>query len=199
MKKDLKLHAYVAPALTVVAAAYDEDGRVDACTLAFYTPSSHTPPCLTIAINSTAKRKTLKSILASGAFTVGFPSTGQVREADYLGVESGYDADKLANIGWTTTEGRAVHAPVIDQLGVSIECEVVHTADVGSHTQITGEVKNIQADEELLDERGKVQLERLQPIIYDEEAVGYWSMGEKVSAAFAPGGKMRKAFRGESD
>lgn len=63
MKKTLKLRAVVSPTPAIIAAAYDGNGKTDACTLAFYTPTSHKPPCLTIAINATAKRKTLKSIL----------------------------------------------------------------------------------------------------------------------------------------
>ena len=82
MKKSLKLRAVVSPTPAIIAAAYDENGKAAACTLAFYTPTSHKPPCLTIAINATAKRKTLKSILHSGAFTVGYPSIEQVAEAD---------------------------------------------------------------------------------------------------------------------
>ena len=27
-----------------IAAAYDENGKADVCTLAFYTPTSHKPP-----------------------------------------------------------------------------------------------------------------------------------------------------------
>lgn len=99
-KKELKLHAVVPPTQTVVASAYDKDGKADACTLAFYMVSSHVPPCVTIAINATAQRKTLQSILESKAFVVGFPSCDQVKETDYLGVESGYNADKLKNIGF---------------------------------------------------------------------------------------------------
>ena len=53
MKKLLKLRAVVSPTPAIIAAAYDENGKADACTLAFYTPTSHTPPCLTIAINAT--------------------------------------------------------------------------------------------------------------------------------------------------
>ena len=56
-KKELKLHAVVAPTQTVVVSAYDQDGKADACTLAFYMVSSHVPPCVTIAINATQKRK----------------------------------------------------------------------------------------------------------------------------------------------
>ena len=164
-KKNLKLHAVVAPAQTVVVSAYDEDGKADACTLSFYTMSSHKPPCVTIAINATLKRKTLKSILSSGAFVVGYPGTDQVKEADYLGVESSYNADKLKKIGFTTSEGQCVHAPVINELRLSLECEVIHQVTIGSHTQITGEIKNIQADESILNDEDNILLNQLKPII----------------------------------
>ncbi len=65
-KKNLKMRVVVAPTPTVIAAAYDENGKTDACTLAFYSPISHVQPCVVIGINATQKRKTLKSILSSG-------------------------------------------------------------------------------------------------------------------------------------
>ena len=193
-KKELRLHAVVSPTQTVIVSAYGKDGRADACTLAFYMVSSHVPPCVTIAINATQKRKTLQSILHSGAFALGFPSCAQVKEADYLGVETGYHADKLANIGFTTSRGNHVAAPVINELLLSLECEVVHTVTVGSHMQVTGEVKGILADESILDEKGKIALAKLQPVIYDEESFSYLAVGERISAAFKPGAALRKAF-----
>ena len=193
-KKELKLHAVVAPTQTVIASAYDKDGKADACTLAFYKVSSHIPPCVTIAINATAKQKTLQSILDSKAFVVGFPSCDQVREADYLGVESGYNTDKLKNIGFTTAHARTVHAPVINELLLSLECELVHAVTVGSHTQLTGEVKNILADESILNDQDKILLSKLRPIIYDEEGRAYLDLGEKVSDAFKPGVELKKSL-----
>ncbi len=187
MKKSLKLRAVVSPTPAIIAAAYDENGKADACTLAFYTPTSHKPPCLTIAINATAKRKTLKSILHSGAFTVGYPSIEQVAEADWIGMASGYDHDKIAEVGWTTTRAEKVNAPVINELKLSIECKVVNTVTIGSHTQITGEVVNIQADESIIDERGKYDLAKLNPIIYDEEQFAYRTVGGKIADAFKAG------------
>lgn len=191
-KKDLKLHSVVAPTPTIVAAAYDENGRPDVCTLAFFAICSHVPPCVMIAINATLKRKTLQSILKSGAFTVGYPSADQVREADYFGVESGYNADKLKNAGFTAAEGRAVHAPVINEIPLSLECKVVHTVTVGSHTQIIGEIKNIQAEESILNENGKILLDKLKPIIYDEEEFVYYGLGERVAYAFKTGAAFKK-------
>jgi len=193
-KKNLKMRVVVAPTPAVIAAAYDENGKADACTLAFYSPISHVPPCVVIGINATQKRKTLKSILSSGVFSIGYPSTDQVKEADYIGVDSGYDTDKLANAGYTVTEGQAVHVPVIDQMKLSLECKVVHTVTVGSHTQITGEIKNIQADEEILDEKGRVILEKLKPLIYDEEGFSYHTLGESFAASFKTGAEFKKSI-----
>ncbi|MBP3866847.1 MAG: flavin reductase family protein [Eggerthellaceae bacterium] len=195
-KRELKLHAVVSPTQTVVVSAYDEEGKPQACTLAFYMVSSHVPPCVTVAINATQRRKTLAAMLASGAFVLGSPSVGQVAEADYLGVESGYSADKLANIGYATTDAETVHAPIVDEFLLSLECEIVHTVTVGSHTQVTGEVKRIVADESILDDRGKVLLEELRPIIYDEEQLRYLSLGEKVADAFRTGAELKKRLGG---
>ena len=187
MKKTLKLRAVVSPTPAIIAAAYDENGKADACTLAFYTPTSHVPPCLTIAINATTKRKTLKSILHSGAFTIGYPSIEQAAETDWIGMASGYDHDKIAEVGWTTTKSEFVNAPIINELKLTIECRVVNTVTIGSHTQITGEVVNIQADESILDERGRYDLAKLNLIIYDEEQFVYRTLGGKTANAFKAG------------
>ena len=196
-KKELKMRAVVAPTETVIVSAYDKDGKADACTLAFYMVSSHVPPCVTIGINATQKRKTLKDMLETKAFVLGFPSVSQVKEADYLGVESGYQTDKLANIGFTTSPAETVYAPIINELALSLECEVIHTVTIGSHMQVTGEVKRIIADESILNERGRVVLEKLQPIIYDEEAGRYLSVGEKVADAFRSGIELKRTLEAE--
>lgn len=198
-KKELKLHAVVAPTQTVIVSAYDKDGKSDACTLAFYMVSSHKPPCVTIAINATAKRKTLQSILESKAFVLGFPNTDQITEADYLGVESGYNADKLKNCGFTTTDAKTVHAPVINEILLSLECELVHSVTVGSHMQLTGEVKNIIADESILNDNDKIMINKLKPIIYNEEEVEYMSVGEKLADAFKTGMQFKKKLDGGYD
>ena len=46
---------------------------------------------------------------------------------------------------------------------------------------------NIQADESILDERGKYDLAKLNPIIYDEEQFAYRTVGGKTADAFKAG------------
>ena len=192
MKVNVRKHTMMYPAPAVVASAYDSEGNADACTLAFAAMCSHHPPAVMIAINSTLKRKTLKSILHSGEFCLGFASVAQVAEVAYLGIESGYNEDKLAKIGYRHVRAVEVNAPVIDEFSVSLECRVMHVAEVGSHTQITGEIVNVQSDEEVLDEKGRIIFEKVNPIAYDDITHSYFEVGEKVSDAFRPGLVFRK-------
>ena len=85
------------------------------------------------------------------------------------------------------TKSEFVNAPIINELKLTIECKVVNTVTIGSHTQITGEIVNIQADETIVDERGKYDLAKLNPIIYDEERFAYRPVGEPSAKAFNAG------------
>lgn len=107
--------------------------------------------------------------------------------------------DKLANIGYSTTEAKTVHAPIINELPLSLECEIVHTVTVGSHMQVTGEVKRIIAEESILTDKDRIDLSKLKPIIYDEEQVQYLSVGGKIADAFRTGMELKKALDGGKD
>ena len=106
MKVNLKPRSMMYPAPAVVASAYDSQGNADCCTLAFATMCSHHPPAVMIAINTTLKRKTLKSILETNEFCVAFPDFTQVAEADYFGIASGYDTRKIEDVGYTYKKSR---------------------------------------------------------------------------------------------
>ena len=190
-KVNIKPRAVMYPAPAVIASAYDENGRADACTLAFATMCSHFPPCIMIAINSTAKRKTLKDILERKEFELGFPNVEQIAQTDYLGIVSGYDEDKIKKVSFTISQAKKVNAPIINELRVSLECKVVNIIEVGSHTQITGEIVNIVADEEVLDENDRISLELLRPIVYDDVLYDYFEVGQKIEDAFNFGLKFK--------
>lgn len=187
MKKNLKPRALMYPSPAVLACAYDGEGNVDVCTLAFATMCSHHPPCIMIAINTTARRKTLKSILEKEEFTVAFPDINQMAEADYFEIESGYNENKIEKVGFTTKDAEFVDAPIINEIKVSAECKVAHISRVGSHTQIIGEIFNIQSDEDVLDEKGKISFDKLNPLAYDDVGHEYYEMGEKIGKAFKVG------------
>ena len=192
MKVNLKPWSMMFPAPAVVASAYDENGNADACTLAFATMCSHHPPAVMIAINTTLKRKTLKSILYSKEFCIAFPSAEHVEETDYLGIASGYDTNKLEDVGFSFKDGEVVNAPIINEYKISLECKLIHTAEVGSHTQLTGEIVNVQADEDVLDEKGKISYEKLDPLGYEDVTHRYIKVGEEIAKSHKVGLKFKK-------
>ncbi len=116
----------------------------------------------------------------------------QLAEVDYLGIETGYNLNKIDRIGYTHKKGEKVNAPIINEFKVSLECRVMHIAEVGSHTQITGEIVNVQADEDVLDSRGKIIFEKVNPIAYDDITHSYFEVGDKVADAFKVGLDFRK-------
>lgn len=150
---------------------------------------SHHPPAVMIAINSTLKRKTLADILKSNEFCIGFPSCEHMDETDYFGIESGYNQNKLEKVNFSYKDAEMVNAPIIEEFKVSVECKVMHIAEVGSHTQVTGEIVNIQAEESVVDDNGKIIFEKLDPLAYDDVTHSYFRMGDKISDAFKPGRK----------
>jgi hypothetical protein len=50
--------------------------------------------------------------------------------------------------------------------------------ELGSHDLFIGEVVAVHADEELLDEKGDIDVARLEPFAYVEGE--YWSLGERI-------------------
>jgi len=192
MKVNQKPRAMMFPAPAVIASAYDEQGNADCCTLAFATMCSHRPPAVMIAINTTLKRKTLKSILFSKEFSVAFPSVEHMAETDYIGMASGYDTNKLEDVGFTFKDAEHVNAPIINEFKVSLECRVLNIAEVGSHTQITGEIVNVQAEDSVLDDNGKISYEKLDPICYDDVSHCYFGIGDFMAKAFKVGLKFKK-------
>lgn len=71
---------------------------------------------------------------------------------------------------------------------MTVECRLIKFNEDGI---CIGEIINVSADESILDENGKVDAKKLDPIIYDSVSHAYWSFGEKVGQAFSDGKKIQ--------
>ena len=113
-----------------------------------------------------------------------------VVECDYVGVESGNKVpDKFERAGFHATKSEFVNAPLIDELPMALECTVKSYAPE-SHCLI-GKIRNVCADEKVLNEEGKIDPAKLDPITYDPVNNTYLRLGEKVGDAFADGTKLK--------
>lgn len=134
---------------------------------------------------SMSKHKTTENLELTGAFTVSFADVRTVAESDYLGLVSGSKVpDKVARAGFTCSPSPNVDAPIIDQYPLTLECKVVSWGD----GILVGEVVNMSADDSILTD-GKVDLDKLQPIVFDAAAMTYRALGDVVGNAWGAGKK----------
>ena len=141
-----------------------------------------------IAVNL-SKHKTTDNIRLKQAFTVSFATKSDIAQSDYFGIVSGNDVpDKVAKAGFTITPSPNVDAPIINEYMLTLECKVVsfdENENGGAH--IVGEIVNMSADDSILDDGGNIDLDKLQPVIYDSSKNEYRVVGEKVGTAWSSG------------
>ena len=137
---------------------------------------------------SLSKHKTTENLELTGAFTVSFADIRTVAESDYLGIVSGNQVpDKVARVGFTVTPSPNVDAPLINEYPLTLECKVISWED----GILVGEVVNQSADERILTD-GKVDLAKLQPIVFDAAGMCYRAIGDVVGGAWDAGKKFMK-------
>ena len=186
MRKNLKAKSYIYPLPVLIIGTYDENGVPDAMNAAWGTVCDTAQ----VSICLSAEHKTVKNLLKTKAFTVAMADVKNVIPADYVGVVSANDVpDKLSKAGWHITKSEFINAPIIEELPLVLECQLV---SYNAETEIcVGEVMNVSVDESILDEKGKIDLSKFQPLCYDCDTHGYYKLGDKVGNAFSDGLKLK--------
>ena len=182
MRKNFGVKTYLYPQPVLIIAAYDESGIPNAMNAAWGGISEENK----VSICLSPEHRTVKNILSKGAFTVSMADAEHVVACDYVGIVSGNDVpDKMERAGFHTTRSEFVDAPLIDELALAIECKLISYDE--ESCRMVGEIINVCVDERVLDENGKIDPSRLQPITYDPVNHTYLKLGEKVGNAFRDG------------
>ena len=174
-------HALVTtPQPCVMIATWDKDHNPDVMMAAWAGQYDYKR-----IVVSLSKHKTTENLELTGAFTVSFADVRTVAESDYFGLVSGNKVpDKVAKVGFTVTPSPNVDAPIINEYPLTLECKVVSWGD----GILVGEVVNQSASESILTD-GKIDLAKLQPIVFDAAGMCYRAIGEVVGGAWNAGKK----------
>ena len=190
MKESLGARPLVFPTPVWVVGTYDKQGRPDAMTAAWGAICCSKPPCVTISIQKI--RYTYGNLLERKAFTVNVPSETYSKEADYFGIASGKKIDKFSAAGLTPVKGDLVDAPYVKEFPLVLECILIHTHEIGLHTQFIGEIKDVKADKSVLDEKGLPDIEKVKPFTYVPEIRTYYGIGKYLGKAFSIGKEIKE-------
>ncbi|SHK96038.1 flavin reductase family protein [Fibrobacter sp. UWEL] len=182
MRKNLGAKPYLYPQPVLVIGTYNEDGTPNAMVAAWGCVSDVNQ----VAIYVANSHRTMDNIKARKCFTVSMATAANIKEIDYLGLNSGHKVtEKFAKSGLTAVKSENIDAPLIAELPLTLECKMVSYAE--EPELLLGEVVNVTADESILDASGKIDMKKLNPICYDSAGHGYYEIGEKVGNAFSDG------------
>ncbi|MBQ8972705.1 MAG: flavin reductase family protein [Clostridia bacterium] len=189
MRKDLGKELAVFPMPVLMVAAYDENGKVNVMNAAWGMIGAMDKVVLFIDED----HKTTANIHQSKAFTVSLADKDHMAEADFFGIATGNKmADKFERTGLRAEKSAFVNAPVIQEFPVTMECELAGVIEQENIYAVVGKIINTSADEKVLDEKGKVDVAKLNALIFDQFQHGYYVAGEKVGQAWNAGKGLMK-------
>lgn len=185
MRKNFGAKPILYPQPVFIIGTYNQDGTANAMNAAWGGISEADEISMCISAN----HKTTENVLARKAFTVSMATVDTMVACDYVGLVSGSDVpDKLERAGFHTEKSAFVDAPIISELPMAVECELIgYDAET---CRLVGRVINVCADESILTD-GKIDPAKLKPITYDGMNHAYLALGEKVGNAFSDGAKLK--------
>src|ERR1039458_6620324 len=154
MKQSLGAKPLVYPTPVFVVGTYDQEGKPNIMTASWGGICCSKPPCVAVSLRKATY--SFASVVERKAFTISIPSEDQAQKADHCGLVSGLTTDKFAETGLTPVRSNLVDAPYVEECSLVVECKLVHTFELGLHTQFIGEVLDVKADKEVLKADGLV-------------------------------------------
>jgi flavin reductase (DIM6/NTAB) family NADH-FMN oxidoreductase RutF len=183
MKKSIGAKTLPMPAPVWVVGTYDGEGKANVMTAAWVGICCSKPPCVAVSLRKATY--SYGNIVARQAFTISVPPKQHVKTADYWGLASGRDVDKFAKVGLTAVASDVVDAPYVKEFPVVMECQVLHTIEIGLHTQFIGEILDIKIEEDMLGPEGHPDVEKLGLFVFLRKS--YHQVGAYLGQAFSIG------------
>lgn len=164
------------PCPVVLVTCVDSKGKPNIITLAWVGTVCSNPPMLGLGIRP--HRYSYGLIERSGEFVVNIPTKEILKETDFCGTVSGKDVDKFSQTGLTPEPAEKVKPPLIKECPVNIECVVKKKIPLGVHHLVLGEIVHVHVDQEILNEKGRIDFNRASPFVYNQGE--YWSLNRKI-------------------
>jgi flavin reductase (DIM6/NTAB) family NADH-FMN oxidoreductase RutF len=185
MKKSLGAKTLVYPTPVFVVGTYDKAGKPNVMTASWAGVCCSRPPCLAVSLRKATY--TYENIVGRKAFTISIPSERHLKQADFFGLVSGRAVDKFARAKLTPVRSELVDAPYVMEFPLVLECRLVHTFELGLHTQFVGEILDVKADQEVTDGQGMVDIKKVMPFAFAPDTQAYYGIGDFLGQAFSVG------------
>ncbi|MDD5866363.1 MAG: flavin reductase family protein [Lachnospiraceae bacterium] len=174
----------IVPEGVFIIGSYDEHGIPNAMNAAWGQQSDYGEVTFFLG-----KHKTTENIKKTKAFTVAMATRDTVVISDYFGVETGNKVNKIEKAGVHVHKSEHVNAPIIEEYPLTLECQLKSFDDETG--VLTGTIVASQVDESILTD-GKVDLDKMKPIMFDMSNCTYREIGPVVGKAFHDGLQLKE-------
>lgn len=167
------------PVPAVMVSCGDSDVK-NIITIAWTGIINSDPPITYISVRKS--RFSHDIIERTGEFVINLTTEKLAFAADYCGVKSGRDTDKFGIQGLTPAESRMVKCPSIEESPVNLECCVMEKKEYPTHDMFIAEIVSVSADEALMDDNGRLCLEKAGLVAYSHGQ--YFALQQKALGRF---------------
>lgn len=134
------------------------------------------PPMTYISVRP--ERYSYGLIRKTGEFVINLTDSKMARAADICGMYTGKKRDKAAMAGLTLEHSETVDCPSVAESPLSLECKVERIIPLGSHHVFVARIKRIRAREDLVDENGRLCLDRAELLAFAHGE--YFALGRSL-------------------
>ncbi|MEW6086865.1 MAG: flavin reductase family protein [bacterium] len=177
-KKKLNPSTFLMPCPIGLITTQGRDGKPNIITLAWIGIIASEPPMVNISVRTS--RYSYKLLKENGDFVINIPSARDLAKVDFCGTVSGKNTDKFKEANFTFEPGGIVKAPIINECPVNIECRTKEVLHFLTHDAFLAEILSVHVNEEVLDNEGRWQIEKIDPLTYCPPSQEYWTLGKKV-------------------
>lgn len=180
MKKILEPSPWLFPLPPILVSCQEEGKKPNIITLAWCGVVASNPMLVQIGIRPSRYSHDL--ILRSREFVINIPNRKLAWAVDFCGNTSGKKLNKFKATGLTPVPAQKVKVPIIQECPINLECKVVGTLKLGTHTHFLATVLAVQVSEKVLDENGKLNIKKLDPIAFFPIADQYYAIGKLLGS-----------------
>lgn len=152
------------------------------------------PPVTYISVRP--ERYSYELIKESEEFVINLTTEQLIRAVDYCGVKSGRKVDKFKEMNLSAEKASKVSAPILAESPVNIECKVRDVIELGTHHMFMADIVAIDAATELLDENGRLALDKANLLAYAHGE--YFALGKKLGTFGFSVRKKKKNRKGKN-
>ena len=164
--------------LPVIMATVGDMTNSNIITIAWTGIVNSQPPMTYISVRK--ERHSHHMIEENMQFAINLVPEELTAETDSIGVKSGAKIDKFKEYNLTKIKASKIDVPLIKECPVALECVVKQKIELGSHDMFLAEIVAVTLDDDLLDQNGKLFLERAGLVSYSHGE--YFTQGEPIGS-----------------